>query len=163
MSGLSRRATFILFLLLSSISLSGLTQSVPQQVAIHLVWMGGADCPPCVFWRRHELPKLQESAEFKTATFSYVNKVIRSPVPSSIFLPSEVKPYKDKLDHASAGRAGSPQAALLVNGEVFDYFHGTRSAAEIESMILAIRTGAQYPFDRCVKVSASWGKCDIRG
>ena len=136
--------------------------SVPPS-AVQLVWMGGNDCPPCVAWRIHELPKLQQSPEFKAITFSYVTKVIRSSVPSSIFLPTEVKLLKDKLDYASSGRAGSPQAALLVNGDVFDYFHGTRSAEEIESMLFAIRTGAKYPFERCLKMSTQWKKCDVRG
>ncbi len=131
--------------------------------AVQLVWMGGDDCPPCVAWRKDELPKLQESAEFKGITFSYVIKMIRSPVPSSFFLPTAVKPFKDKLDYASSGRSGSPQAALLVNGEVVDYFHGTRSAEEIESMLFAIRTGTKYPFERCLKISTQWRKCDIRG
>ncbi len=131
--------------------------------AVQLVWMGGDDCPPCVAWRKDELPKLQESAEFKGITFSYVIKMIRSPVPSSFFLPTAVKPFKDNLDYASSGRSGSPQAALLVNGEVVDYFHGTRSAEEIESMLFAIRTGTKYPFERCLKISTQWRKCDIRG
>ncbi len=134
-----------------------------QVPAVHIVWMGGSDCPPCEAWRRDELPKLQSSPEFKPVAFSYVNKVIRSSIPSAIFLPSEVKPYKEKLDHASAMRAGSPQVAILVNGEVFDYFHGTRSADEIVQMLTAIRTNTAYPFARCVRVSKTWRQCDVRG
>lgn len=133
------------------------------RLTVQLVWMGGNDCPPCVAWRKDELPKLQNLEAFKGITFSYLTKVIRSTVPASIFLPQEVKPFKDKLDYASTGRIGSPQAALLVNGEVFDYFHGTRSAEEIESMIFAIRTGTTYPFKRCLKTSSQWQKCDVRG
>lgn len=131
--------------------------------AVHIVWMGGSDCPPCEAWRRDELPKLKASAEFKPVTFSYVTKVIRSSVPSSLFLPSEVRPYKDKLDHASSMRTGSPQVAILVNGEVFDYFHGTRSADEMVQMLAAIRSGGAYPFSRCVKVSKTWRQCEVRG
>ena len=133
------------------------------QHTVQMVWMGGNDCPPCMAWRKDELPKLQNLEEFKGITFSYVTKVIRSTVPASIFLPKEVKPFKDKLDYASSGRIGSPQAALLVDGEVFDYFHGTRSAEEIESMLFAVRTGARYPFARCLKMSLQWQRCDIRG
>lgn len=140
-----------------------LAQSPASPPAVQLIWMGGNDCPPCVAWRKDELPKLQKSEEFKGITFSYVTKVIRSTVPASFFLPAEVKPYKDKLDYASSGRGGSPQAALMVNGEVFDYFHKTRSAAEIEAMIYAIRTGTKYPFDRCLKASTEWGRCEVKG
>lgn len=131
--------------------------------AVHIVWMGGSDCPPCEAWRRDELPKLKASAEFKPITFSYVTKVIRSSVPSSLFLPAEVRPYKDKLDYASSMRTGSPQVAILVNGEVFDYFHGTRSADEMVQMLTAIRLDNTYPFSRCVKVSKSWRQCEVRG
>ena len=138
-------------------------QNRTDAATVHIVWMGGNDCPPCIYWRGHELPKLEKSAEFKAIKFSYVSKVIRSSIPSSIFLPSEVKPYKEKLDFASSGFSGSPQVAILVNGEVFDYFHGTRNAEEIERMIVAIRTGGQYPFQRCVKASREWHKCDLAG
>ena len=127
---------------------------------IHLVWMGGNDCPPCVAWRREELPKLEESSEFKSVQFSYVTKVIKSPVPPRIFLPSEVKPLMEKLDFASNGMAGSPQAALFVNGEIYDYFTGTRSAETILKMITAIKDDKPYPFSRCIKISRSWGKCE---
>ncbi|MBC7720288.1 MAG: hypothetical protein H7Z77_10945 [Chitinophagaceae bacterium] len=133
------------------------------QPSVQLVWMGGNDCPPCVAWRKDELPKLQKSEEFKGITFSYVSKVIRSTVPASFFLPAEVKPYKDKLDYASSGRGGSPQAALIVNGEVFDYFHKTRTASEIEAMLNAVRNNTKYPFERCLKASTEWGKCEIKG
>ncbi len=154
------RLRSVLFFLAVIASFSAISQSTPS---VQLVWMGGDDCPPCVAWRKDELPKLKASEEFTKMTFSYVIKSIRSPVPSSFFLPVEVKPFKEKLDFASSGRGGSPQAALIVNGEVFDYFHKTRSAAEIQAMLLAVRTGAQYPFERCVKVSIQWGKCEIAG
>lgn len=138
-------------------------QSPASLPTVQLIWMGGNDCPPCVAWRKDELPKLQKSEEFKGITFSYVTKVIRSTVPASLFLPAEVKPYKDKLDYASSGRGGSPQAALIVNGEVFDYFHKTRSAAEIEAMLYAVRTNTKYPFKRCTKASSQWGQCEVEG
>lgn len=134
--------------------------SVPPPTVM-LVWMGGNDCPPCVAWRKDELPKLQKSEEYKNITFSYVIKLIRSSVPASFFLPAEVKPYKDKLDYASSGRGGSPQAALIVNGEVFDYFHKTRSASDIETMLYAVRNNTKYPFVRCLKASTEWGRCEI--
>ena len=142
------------------VSVSAGAQNAP---VIQFVWMGGNDCPPCVSWRKDQLPLLQNSKEFAGVTFSYVTKSIRSPVPSSMFLPTDVKPFKDKLDYASSGRAGSPQAALIVNGEVFDYFHKSRSAAEIEAMLVAVKTGTPYPFERCVKASNQWGKCEVVG
>lgn len=154
------RLRSVLFFLAVFASFSAISQTNPS---VQLVWMGGDDCPPCVAWRKDELPKLKASEEFTRITFSYVIKSIRSPVPSSFFLPTEVKSFKDKLDFASSGRGGSPQAALIVNGEVFDYFHKTRSAAEIQAMLFAVRTSAQYPFERCVKVSTERGKCEIAG
>ena len=128
---------------------------------VHLIWMGGSDCPPCVNWRRFELPKLEKMAEFQEVTFSYVPKTVKSTVPASVFLPDEVKPYKEKLDVASSARHGSPQAAVMVNGEVYDYFHKTRTAEDIQKMLISIKTGSNYPFVRCIKASSEWGKCDI--
>lgn len=130
---------------------------------VHIIWMGGADCPPCVAWRRDELPKLMTSTEFQRVKFTYVTKTIKSAVPIRFFLPDEIKPYKDKLDVASAGVTGSPQAAIMVNGEIYDYFRGVRTAKEFENMLGTIRTGGEYPFKRCIKVSSQWGKCDVEG
>jgi len=143
-------------------------QAISAQVpaeppVVHIIWMGGGDCPYCEAWRREELPKLRKSPEFNAVTFSYVTKGIKSSVPPSFFLPVEVKPYKEKLDYASSGRHGSPQAAIMVNGEVFDYFHKTRSAEDFDRMLVAIRTGSKYPFERCVKASKEWGKCEVPG
>jgi hypothetical protein len=135
-------------------------QPVP---AIHVVYMGGDDCPPCKAWRQSELPKLEKTAAFRSIRFSYVLKPIRSAVPARIFLPADVKPYKDKLDEASGGRTGSPHFALIVNGEIFDYYFGTRSAEAVEEMILAVQSGDPYPFDRCLKLSASTGRCAVKG
>ena len=105
-----------------------------------------------------ELPKLEAKSIFKRIKFSYVVKVVRSPVPPSFFLPSDVRPYKEKLDFASNGIAGSPQIAILVGGEVFDYYVGARSADELERALIAIESGAPYPFERCVRRS-TWTKC----
>jgi hypothetical protein len=128
----------------------------PDPLAVHLVHMGGNDCPPCVAWRLNELPKLEQSEIFKSIQFSYVTKPIRSAVPASFFLPAEVKPLKDKLDIASGGGTGSPQGALIVGGEVVDYWFGARSAADIEDMIVAVKTGGKYPFKRCVQRGPKW-------
>ena len=134
----------------------------PLQPHIHFIWMGGNDCPPCVAWRRVELPKLQASPEFKAMQFSYVAKVISSSVPPTLFLPAEVEPYKEQLDDASTRRTGSPQAALVVNGVVHDYFFGTRTAEQIEDMVQAVRSGkaGDYPFPRCLRVSKRGRDCD---
>jgi hypothetical protein len=118
---------------------------------IHIVYMGGNDCPPCRAWRANELPKLQQIESFKRTRFSYVEKLIHSGVPPSLFLPSEVKPYKDKLDAASNGLVGSPQVAILVDGEIYDYYFGTRTAADMDRMLRAIYGGKPYPFKRCLK------------
>lgn len=134
-----------------------------EQKQIHIVYMGGDDCPPCLDWRKNELPKLKLTEVFSSIKFSYIRKGIHSPVPSRIFLPDEVKPYKEKLDVASNGLVGSAQVAILVNGEVFDYYFGSeRKAADVERMLLAIRNGTPYPFTRCLKARDFW-KCEVQG
>lgn len=129
---------------------------------VHIVYMGGNDCPPCRAWRATELPKLQKMQAFQRAQFSHVEKLIKASVPPSFFLPSEVRPYKDQLDAASNGIIGSPQTAVIVDGKVFDYYHGTRTAAQIEEMLVAIYEGRDYPFTRCVK-RESMTKCAAKG
>ncbi len=106
---------------------------------IHLVWMGGDDCPPCKSWRLHELPLLRSSPVFRAVRFIYVDKPVRSSVPPAQYLPQEIRPFKNKLDQASGGRIGSPQAFLLVSGEVYEFFREARYAADIIEMILEAR------------------------
>jgi len=129
---------------------------------ILIVYMGGNDCPPCVHWRANDLPRLKTTEAFRSVTFTYVQKTIQSPVPPAMFLPAEAKPYKDQLDAAGGGRGGSAQVAIVVDGEVFDYYFGARSAEEVEQMILSIRNGTKYPFERCLRRDASKG-CSVRG
>ena len=71
------RAVAHVFLVL--LALPALAQTPPAQPDIHLVWMGGDDCPPCKAWRTSELPQLLAAPEFKGVRFSYVSKTIRSP------------------------------------------------------------------------------------
>ncbi len=130
---------------------------------VHLVWMGGNDCPPCMAWRAFDLPKLKASPEFQRIRYSYVTKAVTAPVPPKFFLPEEVRPYKEILDTAGAGGSGSPQAAVIVDGQVFDYFWGVRSAEQIEAMLRAIRTGEPYPFARCIRMKSQGRSCEVRG
>lgn len=123
---------------------------------IHLIYMGGDDCPPCVAWRKTELPRLRESKVFQSVRFSFVEKNIRATVPPAWYLPDEVKPYKEQLDIANGRNLGSPQTAILVNGKVYDYYGGSRSAADIESMLAAIQDRTPYPFPRCVRRAPRW-------
>ena len=138
---------------------SGLAAAEPK---VHIIYMGGNDCPPCRAWRATELPKLKEMESFRRARFSYVEKLIGSPVPPSIFMPSEVKPYKDQLDSASNRIIGSPQTAVIVDGKVYDYWHGTRTAADFDRLLRAIYDGKEYPFPRCLKRETA-SKCAARG
>ena len=153
----------LLALTAAGLPLSAMAQSPAKPADVHFIWMGGDDCPPCVVWRAEHLPKLEKTAVFKEITFSYVTKVIRSSVPPHLLLPESVKPLKEKLDVASAGRIGSPQVAVMVNGEVYDYFFGSRSAEDIEEMLLAARYGGRYPFPRCVKLEADGRGCAVKG
>jgi hypothetical protein len=151
---------FLVILLLLGASAFAQTSPAPS---IHLVHMGGNDCPPCRVWRALELPKLQASKTFAAVKFSYVTKAINGAVPPSFFLPDEVKPLKDILDVAGGGSPGSPQAALIVNGKVFDYWWGARSAEEIEKMILSAQGDGAYPFSRCLRFSTQGrGECAQR-
>lgn len=129
---------------------------------IHIVYMGASDCPYCLEWTRNELPKLRKTQAFQSIQFSSVTKMIRSPVPMALFLPAEVKPYKDKLDKASGGLSGSPHFAVLVDGQVHDYFLGTRTAETFEKMIVSIQTGAPYPVEsRCLQLGRKWDQCAV--
>ena len=47
-----------------------LAQAAPPQPDIHLIWMGGDDCPPCKAWRTTELPQLLAAPDFKGVRFS---------------------------------------------------------------------------------------------
>jgi hypothetical protein len=125
--------------------------AVAADYKVHIVYMGGNDCPPCRAWRATELPKLEKTEAFKRAQFTHVEKLIKSSVPPAFFLPAEVRPYKDQLDEASSGMIGSPQTAILVDGKVYDYYWGTRTAPEVERMLNSIYDGKPYPFERCVK------------
>lgn len=127
---------------------------------IHLVWMGGDDCPPCAAWKRQELPRFAATPEGQSIRITGVDKPIRSSVPALEALPPDVRPYKTQLDEASAGRPGSPQMALIVNGKVYDYYFGTRSADILAEMIQAVRTGSPYPVERCLKLGARGRQCD---
>lgn len=132
--------------------------------SIHIVYMGGNDCPPCVAWRAFELPKLRKTAEFQDprVRFTHVEKVISSPVPPAFFLPADVKPYKSVLDAAGNGGPGSAQVAILVDGKVHDYFFGTRTADEYQAMLRSVLTGTPYPTERCVQMSRMGRSCAVR-
>jgi hypothetical protein len=143
-------------------SVAALAQAPAGAPRVHIVYMGGDDCPPCAAWRKTELPKLETCELFRSAKFSYVTKLIRSQVPPSLFLPADVRPYKDKLDEASGGAVGSPQTAIIVNEEIFDYYFGSRSAESILKMLESIATGSEYPFERCLRITKK-RTCEVKG
>lgn len=139
-------------LLLGALLIGSVSAQTATGPSIQIVYMGGDDCPPCRVWRALELPKLQKSEAFRRVGFHYVVKSIRSSIPPTWALPEGTKEFKEKLDIASNRSMGSPQTAILVNGVVYDYFWGTRSAEEFEKMILAIESGSKYPFQRCLQL-----------
>ena len=159
---INRYLWFPAVVLVSTLFAFGASAQPTTEPRIHFVYMGGSDCPPCVYWRATELPKLKEKEIFKSIRFSYVVKLIKSTVPPSFFLPDEVKPLKEKLDTANNNTGGSPQVAVFVNGQVFDYYWGTRTADDVEQMLIAIKTGSPYPYERCIKL-ARFGKCAVNG
>ena len=125
--------------------------SAQENQRIHIVYMGGIDCPPCNFWRATEYPKFATTDVFKRIRYTHVEKTIRSSVPPKFFLPQDVKHLKDKLDYAANGMSGSPHTVIMLDGEVFDYKWGTYSASELEERLLAIESGKPYSFPRCVQ------------
>jgi hypothetical protein len=135
-------------LLIAAVSLHAHGQDNPR---IHIVYMGGTDCPPCVTWRALEYPKLAATDVFKRIRYTHVEKVIRSTVPPKFFLPTDVKPLKEKLDYAANGMSGSPHTVIMVDGEVFDYKFGTYSASELEARLLAIESNRTYEYSRCTR------------
>lgn len=130
---------------------------------VEMIYFGGNDCPPCVAWRGVELPKLKNMEGFRNVDFTHVYKTVMSTVPAESFLPDHVKPYKSKLDAASGSNRGSAQTAIVVDGEVFDYYYGTRSADDIAARLVAIKRGGAYPYERCLELrngyNATRGQC----
>jgi hypothetical protein len=124
--------------------------------AVHVVYMGGNDCPPCVAWRASELPKLEQTEIFRLVRFSMVTKTVRSPVPAAAFLPDEVKPYKARLDLASGGNIGSAQVAILVDGEVYDYSFAAPPAEDFEQRLIAAYWGLPDAIPRCLQRGPKW-------
>lgn len=123
---------------------------------IHVVYFGGNDCPPCVAFRGAEFPKLEKSPAFAKLQWTFVTKTVGSPIPSSFFLPAHVKPHRDKLFEATGGRGGSAQVVILVDGEVFDVFHGSGDAAFYTQMVASVLDAKiAYPGERCLKRDAS--------
>ena len=151
-------------LLLLLAALPAAAQQARTARVIDIVHMGGNDCPPCVEWRRTELPKLQASPEYKAIRFTHVTKSIKSTVPPELFFPSEVKHLQGTLKEASNGLSGSPHQAILVDGKLVDYWFGTTkgSAEELEKMVRAIQAGNTLPRPTCVKLKTS-SKCDVAG
>lgn len=123
---------------------------------IHIIFFGGNDCLNCVQWRRFDLTKLEGTPSFLRHKFTNVVKMFRSPVPAAFFMPNEIRQFKEKLDFASNGLQGSPQMAIMVNDEVFDYRFAFYSADEIELIINAIETNSTYPAQRCTKWLNQW-------
>lgn len=153
--------TSLVWLLLAVSAPAAWAQAAPTQPDIHLVWMGGDDCPPCKAWRTTELPQLLAAPEFQGVRFSYVVKPIRASVPPAAQLPPEVRPLKEALDRASGGRTGSPQAALVVNGQVYDYYVSARPADTVLEMIGAARGEWRYPLTRCLQMPAKGRDCVV--
>lgn len=142
---------------------TGTPSATPRPGKIQMIYFGGNDCPPCVAWRGLELPKLRATEMFRQVEFTHVYKSVMSTVPSGAFLPEHVRPFKEKLDVASSHNRGSSQTAIVVDGEVFDYYYGSRSADEIAPRLAAILAGGRYPFERCLELrngfNATRGQC----
>lgn len=139
------------------------TSTRPRAGKVQMIYFGGNDCPPCVAWRGLDLPKLQAMETFRQIEFTHVYKTVMSTVPSATFLPEKLRPLKEKLDVASGHNRGSSQTAIVVDGEIFDYYYGSRSADEIAPRLAAILAGGRYPYERCLELrngfNATRGQC----
>jgi hypothetical protein len=154
------RSALTALLLVGAVQLAAAGSDPATVIFVH---MGGNDCPPCVAWRANELPKLQASEQFKRIRFAYVVKTVKSPVPPAAFLPPDVRPFKDQLDSASGGRGGSPHQAFIVDGKIYDYWFGAKSADEIDAAVGAILNGTPYPHRRCLKRTGGGDRsCEVR-
>ena len=124
---------------------------------IHVVYFGGNDCPPCVAFRASEFPKFASSVEFSGVIWSNVTKSVGSAVPSSFFLPSEVKPLRDALLQATGGNAGSAQVVIFVDRKVHDVFWGSRDAGFYQKAVRSITANSEpYPGERCTERGQGW-------
>lgn len=72
------------------------------------------------------MPKLQAAPVFKKIRFTKVDKLIRSPVPSAFWFPSEIKHLRDPIAEQLKGY-GSPMFAILADGKVIAAWKGSRS------------------------------------
>lgn len=129
----------------------------PGPHTIDFVHMGGNDCPPCIWWRMSELPKLQQMPEFKLMRFTYVTKTIGSRVPDPGYFPEATRHLQPALLEASNKHAGSPHEAILVDGKVVDYWFGSAGgkgdATEIARMVRAIANDEPLPRPVCRKLA----------
>jgi hypothetical protein len=138
------------------------SRAFPAPADVHFIYFGGSDCPPCVAWRSEELPKLAQTNTFKAIKFTIVDKKISSPVPAAELLPAEIRMYKDKLDFASGGNRGSPQIAILVDGQVIDYYWGIRSADDVEAMLESLLNRKTYTYPACIRYDKGSWRCAQR-
>ena len=142
---------------------SGFTELLQQKKRIHVVYFGGSDCPPCVAFRAAEFPKFKNSAEFSSVEWTFIPKVIKSPIPSSFFLPDDIKPLRDVLLKATGGSTGSAQVIIFLDGQVHDVFFGSKDSAFYQQAVRSILQGKEsYPTERCVEREKGWA-CKTKG
>lgn len=91
--------------------------AVRKDSVIDVVYMGDRDCPPCVAWKRVDLPKLQATAWFPHIRFTEIKKPIPEPVPAADKLPEHLRPMHEELVRIINRPKGSPMFALLVDGK----------------------------------------------
>ncbi|MBI3715944.1 MAG: hypothetical protein HY255_08135 [Betaproteobacteria bacterium] len=90
---------------------------VRKASVIDVVYMGDKDCPPCVAWKKVDLPKLQAEAWFPVIRFTEIKKPIGDPVPAADQLPEHLRPMQQELVRIINRPRGSPMFALLVDGK----------------------------------------------
>jgi hypothetical protein len=97
--------------------------------------------------------------EFQYVRYTHVVKAIQSPVPAAFFFPSEIRHLQPALKEAAGGRSGSPHQAILVNGEVVDYWFGTNRSdpTELAAVFRALHDGTRPQRKLCPHLERS--KC----
>jgi hypothetical protein len=136
-----------------------------QNGSVQLLFFGGSDCPVCRAWQAAHWPQWQASPEAKLAQFVFIDKTVKMDLNAIKFWPNLISPaLRQSLIKANGARRGSPQMALVVNGELVDFFYGPREASTLAAMVRGARGESLYPSRPCLQLGPSaMDECSLDG